>query len=131
MIRWLNGTIDSVNMSEQTPEQTPGDSEGQGCLAKSRGSQRVRQGLATEQQQQHWYLGLLGACKSFQSCPTLCDPMDHSLPGSSVYGILQARILKRVAMPFSRGFFLLRDETYVSYVSCLGMRVLYHCYTSQ
>ena len=38
-----------------------------------------------------------------QSCPTLCDPMDYSLPGSSVHGILQARILQWVAIPFSRG----------------------------
>ena len=39
-----------------------------------------------------------------QSCPTLCDPVDYSLPGSSVHGILQARILEWVAVPFSRGF---------------------------
>ena len=38
-----------------------------------------------------------------QSCPTLCDPMDCSLPGSSVHGILQARILEWVAFLFSRG----------------------------
>ena len=38
-----------------------------------------------------------------QSCLTLCDSMDCSLPGSSVHGILQARILEWVAMPFSRG----------------------------
>ena len=38
-----------------------------------------------------------------QSCPTLCDPMDCSLPGSSVHGILQARILEWVAISFSRG----------------------------
>ena len=37
-----------------------------------------------------------------QSCPSLCDPMDCSPPGSSVHGILQARILEWVAMPFSR-----------------------------
>ena len=36
-----------------------------------------------------------------QSCPTLYDPMDYSLPGSSVHGILQARILEWVAIPFS------------------------------
>ena len=41
--------------------------------------------------------------KSLQLCPTLCDPMDHSPPGSSVHGILQARILQWVAMPSSRG----------------------------
>ena len=39
------------------------------------------------------------------SCPTLCDPMDHSPPGSSIHGILQARILEWVAIPFSRGSF--------------------------
>ena len=38
-----------------------------------------------------------------QSCPTLCDPMDCSPPGSSVHGILQARILVWVAISFSRG----------------------------
>ena len=37
-----------------------------------------------------------------QSCPTLCDPMDCSPPGSSVHGILQARILERVAISFYR-----------------------------
>ena len=40
--------------------------------------------------------------KSLQSCPTLCDPMDCSLLGSSVHGILQARILEWVGMPTSR-----------------------------
>ena len=38
-----------------------------------------------------------------QSCLTLCDPMDCSLPGSSVHGILKAKILEWVAMPSSRG----------------------------
>ena len=37
-----------------------------------------------------------------QSCPTLCDPVDCSPPGSSVHGILQARVLQRVVMPSSR-----------------------------
>ena len=40
-----------------------------------------------------------------QSCLTLCDPMDPSLPGSSVHGLLQARILEYVASPFSKGIF--------------------------
>ena len=39
-----------------------------------------------------------------QSCPTLCDPMDCSPPGSSVHGILQAGILEWIAILFSRGF---------------------------
>ena len=38
-----------------------------------------------------------------QSCLTLCDPMDYRLPGSSVLGILQARIIEWVAIPISRG----------------------------
>ena len=42
------------------------------------------------------------AAKSLQSCPTLCDPMDCSLPGFSVHGILQARTLEWVAISFSR-----------------------------
>ena len=41
------------------------------------------------------------AVKSLQSCPTLCDPIDGSPPGSSVPGILQARILVWVAISFS------------------------------
>ena len=41
--------------------------------------------------------------KVAQLCPTLCDPMDCSLPGSSVHGILQERILEWIAVPFSRG----------------------------
>ena len=44
-----------------------------------------------------------------QSCPTLCDPMDCSPPGSSVHGILQPRILEWVDIPFSRGSSQPRD----------------------
>ena len=42
------------------------------------------------------------AAKSLQSCPTLCDPIDGSPPGSPVPGILQARILEWVAISFSK-----------------------------
>ena len=54
-----------------------------------------------------------------QSCPTLCDPMDCSLPGFSVHGILQARILEWVTISFSRGSSRPRDQTRVS---CIGGR---------
>ena len=64
--------------------------------------------------------------KSLQSCLTLCDPMDCSLQGFSVHGILQARKLEWVAIPSSRGSFLPRDQTCVSCVSCIGRQVLYH-----
>ena len=55
-----------------------------------------------------------------KSCLTHCDPMDYSLPGSSVHGILQARILEWVAMPFSRVSSWPKDQTHLSYVSCVG-----------
>ena len=54
--------------------------------------------------------------QSLQSCPALYDPMDHSPPGSSVHGILQARILEWVAMPSSRGS-RPRDQTHVSCIA--------------
>ena len=49
-----------------------------------------------------------------QSCPTLGNLMDGSLPGSSVHGILQARILEWVAIPFSRRSSQTKDQTWVS-----------------
>ena len=52
--------------------------------------------------------------------------MDYSPPGSSVHGILEARILKQVAIPSSRRSSWPRDQTCVSYVSCIGRWVLYH-----
>ena len=51
-----------------------------------------------------------------QFCLTLCDPMDCSPPGSSVHGILQARILEWVAMLSSRGSSPPRDQTQVSHI---------------
>ena len=51
--------------------------------------------------------------KSLLSCSTLCDPIDCSPPGSSVCGILQARILEWVAISFSRGSSQPRDRTWV------------------
>ena len=44
------------------------------------------------------------AAKSLQSCPTLCDPIDGSLPGSPIPGILQARTLEWVAISFSNAW---------------------------
>ena len=52
-----------------------------------------------------------------QLCPTLCDPMDCSPPGSSVHGILQARILEWVAISFSRGSSQPRDWTQLSHTA--------------
>ena len=56
-------------------------------------------------------------CLAHQSCLTLCDPMDCSPPGSSVHGILQARILEWLAMPSSRGSSRPSNWTGVSFAS--------------
>ena len=53
-------------------------------------------------------------------CPTLCDSLNSSLPGSSVHEILQARILEWVAIPFARGSSRPRDQTRVSSVCCVA-----------
>ena len=57
------------------------------------------------------------ASKSLQSCPTLCDPMGCSLPGSSVHGIFQATVLEWIAISFSRGSSQSRDRTQVSRIA--------------
>ena len=53
-----------------------------------------------------------------QLCPTLCDPKDCSLPGSSDHGTFQAKILEWVAILFSRGSFQPRDRTWVYHTEC-------------
>ena len=64
--------------------------------------------------------------KLLPSCVTVCKPTDCSPPGSSVHGILQARILEWAAISSSRGSSRPRDRTRVSYVSCIGRKVPYH-----
>ena len=61
-----------------------------------------------------------------QSCLTLCNPMDCSPPGSSVHGILLARILEWVAILSSTQSSQPRDRTLVSYISCISRQILYH-----
>ena len=64
--------------------------------------------------------------KTLQLCPTLCNPMDCSLSGSSVHGILQARTLEWVAILSFRGSSWPMDRACISHVSCIGRQVLYH-----
>ena len=66
----------------------------------------------------------MSACA--QSCLTLCDPMDSSLPDSSVHRVSQARTLEWVAIFSSKGSFQPRDQTWVFHISCSGMRTHYH-----
>ena len=62
-------------------------------------------------------------CLVARSCPTLCDPLDYGLPGSSVHRILQARILEWVAISFSRWSSRPSDQTHIF---CTGRQILYH-----
>ena len=62
------------------------------------------------------------------SCIWLLDPVDSSLPGSSVHGILQARILEWVSVPSSRGSSQPKGRTHASYVPCIGRQFLYRQY---
>ena len=72
----------------------------------------------------HYQVVQVGYCCSVAKlCSALCEPMGCSLPGSSVHGISQARILEWVAISFSRGSFQPRDWTHVS---CIGRWILYY-----
>ena len=61
-----------------------------------------------------------------QSCPTLCNPMDYSPPGSSVHGISQARILECVPLPSSVDLPDLSFSRDPTHVSCIGRQILDH-----
>ena len=79
-------------------------------MLQSMGLQRVGHEWATELTE---YIYI---CLVAKSCSTLCDRLVCSLPGSSVYGISQARTLEWVAISFFRGSSRPRDQTRVSYV---------------
>ena len=71
---------------------------------------------------------VLRVCSVTQSCPTLCDSMNCSLPGSSVHWIFPARILEWFAISFSRGSSRFRDQ---AHASCLCRQILYHWTTRE
>ena len=77
------------------------------------------------------YLPPLGCVQLLQLCPTVCDPMDCSLPGSSVHGIFPARILEWVAIPFSKGSSWPRDQTRISCDFCTCRWALHHWATRE
>ena len=64
-----------------------------------------------------------------QSCPTLCNPMDCSLPVSSAHGIFQQEYWSRLPFPTPGDLPNPRDRTHISHISYLGRCILYHCAT--
>ena len=70
-------------------------------------------------------------CSVAQSCPTLCDFMNCSPPGSSVHGFVQARTLEWVAISSSRRSSLPKDQSHVSCNSCMGRQILRLWFKSQ
>ena len=66
------------------------------------------------------------SCSLAQLCVILCDPTDSSPPGSSVYGMSQAKTQEKVAISSSRRSSWPRDWTHISWVFCLGRRILCH-----
>ena len=111
---------------QPTPVFTPGESHGQRSLvAYSPGCCKE---LDTAEHMCTQRLNIIvcltlehNVCaQSLQSCQTLGDTMDCNPPGSSVHGILQAKILEWVVMPSSRGSSRPRDWTQVSFVFCIA-----------
>ena len=64
-------------------------------------------------------------CTDSQLCPTFCDPVDCSPWGSSAHGISQTRILELGSLSFSRGSSQPRDQTHISYISCIDRWILH------
>ena len=95
---------------------SPGQNTGVGSLSLLQGIFPI-QGSNPGLPHCRWILYQLSHKGSPQLCPTPCDPMECSPPGSSVRGILQARILEWVAIPFSRGSSQPRDRTWVSCIT--------------
>ena len=102
------------------------------CIGEGNGSPLQRSCLENPKDRGAWWAAVYGVAQSrtwlkqlssSSSSKTLCDPMDWSLPGSSVHGILQARILEWVALPFSRGSFLPRDWTWISCIAGMFITV--------
>ena len=110
--------------SSSVHEDSPGKNTGVGCHALLQGifpTQGLNPGLLHCRQilycLRHQGSPGVGVSEVAQSCPTLCDPMDCSLPGSSIRGILQARVLEWVAVSFSRRSSQPRDRTRVSRIA--------------
>ena len=112
--------IPSRRKWQPTPVFLPKKSHGQRSMGgySPWGCKRVRYDLVIKQQLSRCDVCVL----SRFSHVWVCNPMDHSLPGSSVHGLLQARILEWITMPSSRKSSRPRDWTCIFCVSCIAGR---------
>ena len=95
------------------------------CFERKNSSQRATHKL-NRQASRNFHNVRSCMLSRFDQVQLFVDPMDYSLSGSPVHGILQTRILEWVAMPSSRGSSQPRDQTRLSYVSGTGRWVLYY-----
>ena len=83
-------------------------------------------GIQDTQKYFFFFRGIIDKCVCALCCsPALCNPMDCSLPGSSVHSSPQGRLLELVAISYSRGSSQSRDWAHVSCISCIGKHILY------
>ena len=111
-MRCLDGIINSMNMSLSKRQETVGQESLAYCTPRGCKESDMAENLNNRQQHKE-YTAKYGMKRKrklvAQSCLTLCDPMNYSPSGTSVHGILQARILEWVAIPFSKGSSQSRD----------------------